>query len=206
MATLAQTLTGIFGPAGVIERSAPQGYDLASGVSSTGEGVATTVLPDAPTSFYWDRVSVVDVQLREGALASATEEAVLAGENTATLGEEKLGFVNVVPLGPGLYRLSFLFRGIGDTPTTGHAVGDVLDLSDLFPVQLAPPEAYRLDQVNGTSIQQNDFRVFMAAKGAVTPNHATDRLRFDGQVYDIVTVTPIMSGEQAAGYELQCRS
>lgn len=81
-------------------------------------GEATTALGGA------DEVTV-DISSPLVGLASASDAEVLAGANHAVIGEEIVGYGIASPLGSGVYDLSSLRRGERDTPTSGHASGDV---------------------------------------------------------------------------------
>lgn len=91
-------------------------------------GFARTVLA-APTHWEtWDDTSTVDVwMLNGGIFAAADDLAVLNGtSNICMIGDELIGFVNVEPLGSGVYRLSRLLRGRRGTEWAcgSHQAGD----------------------------------------------------------------------------------
>jgi hypothetical protein len=79
----------------------------------------------------WDEANVVTVRLYGGALASATDLAVLNGANLAAIGSEEGGFEviqfrNATLIGANTWRLGGLLRGqggTGDVADAGHAAG-----------------------------------------------------------------------------------
>lgn len=88
------------------------------------EGFAEGALADGPASYDWNRtdwtagnepwdtVNTVTVQLRTaGTLGNASSAEVLAGANTAVLGDELIGWQTAADLGAGRYTLSNLLRG-----------------------------------------------------------------------------------------------
>ena len=82
-------------------------------------GVTLDPLPAAATSRY-DRASTFRVRLDQGALASATELALLAGANAAAIQNadgdwEVLQFQSAVLVAASTYELSFLLRGQAGT-------------------------------------------------------------------------------------------
>lgn len=90
-------------------------------------GNCQTILPDGPW-WCWDAAATVEVQLLDpgGSLAGVTEAEVLAGANTALIGQEILQFRAASLIGPGRYQLSGLLRGrLGTDHHTGaHAPGE----------------------------------------------------------------------------------
>lgn len=89
-------------------------------------GYAETALANG-SSAVWDLTNTVDVEVRSGTLASATEAQVLAGTNWAALGNEIIAFQTATSLGDGRYRLSRLLRGLRNTEDamSTHAVQDL---------------------------------------------------------------------------------
>jgi hypothetical protein len=76
----------------------------------------------APNMF--DEFNRLTVVLSKGALASATELAVLNGANLALVGGELIQFKRADLVGPNTWRLSGLLRGRRGTPTAAHAGGE----------------------------------------------------------------------------------
>lgn len=200
------TLTRIFGDVAYIVREVSENYDLATGTESNGEGETLTVLPVAPTSFYWDRQSFVDIKMNAGAIKSSTEQGVIDGENHVRIGQEKLAFVNVEDLGDSTFRISLLFRGLDETPTDGHSIGEAFDFTNEYKVQIAPPSSFEASEIDGSSIQKEDLRIYVSnTELSIVPNPETDFLRYKDDIFKIKASTPLMSGQRAAGYTLQCR-
>jgi hypothetical protein len=81
-----------------------------------GMGETLTPLPRGRAGL-WDRQAGFDVRLMQGALGSATAQAVLAGANLLAIGDgspdawEVLQFRDATPLGAGAFRLRGLLRG-----------------------------------------------------------------------------------------------
>ncbi len=95
-------------------------------------GVAETALPDHDAC-TWDRASGLTLRLYRGALASASEVAVLNGANALLVGEEILEFANASLNADGTYALDTFLRGRrgSEWATAGHAAGErVIVLSD----------------------------------------------------------------------------
>lgn len=88
-------------------------------------GACLTTLGLGPVG-YWDLKSTLDVAMTQGALASATDQAVLAGGNWAVVGGEIIGFATVTQLTDRTWRLSRLLRGLRCTGAAiaTHAAGD----------------------------------------------------------------------------------
>ncbi len=87
-------------------------------------GIALSVLADAPSIDVWDEISVVQIELHEGTLSSATKDQVLSGSNTCIIGDEIIGFRTATLISENIYDLSGLWRGRRDT--SDHSVGHVL--------------------------------------------------------------------------------
>lgn len=90
-------------------------FDLVGtmGAESVGGECLTTL--GSATPGYWDLLRTLDVSLSHGDLENKTEAEVLAGQNTALVGGEIIGFQNATLLSPGVYRLSNLLRGLRNT-------------------------------------------------------------------------------------------
>lgn len=89
-------------------------------------GRATTQLPDFGGGNVFDENSTVTVLLTSGTLTSATEDAVLNGENMAILGLEIFQFKNATLVGTDTYELSGLLRGRRGTEDAipAHSIGE----------------------------------------------------------------------------------
>jgi len=74
-------------------------------------GSAETVLAAGESTGIWDDVNTVDIEVIYGTPISRSDAEVLAGENTALLGDEVIQFGVVTALGDNRYRLSHLLRG-----------------------------------------------------------------------------------------------
>lgn len=81
-----------------------------------------------------------------------------------------------------------------------------------YPIQVTPPKGYSQMLINGTLVQQNDFQVFVAAKGLpivpdVSDSTTQDTLIYNGVTYQIIDVDPVPLPKNIdAGYWLQCRA
>lgn len=123
-------MSGVLGdwPGGILLRSQDEGttwLQIGSRSVNSLSGSAQTVLADGPESFNWnkvdwtaeaeqpwDTVNTVDVLLSSiGTLANASRAEILAGANTALLGDEIIGYETATDQGGGVWRLSGLLRG-----------------------------------------------------------------------------------------------
>ena len=81
-----------------------------------------------------DYHATLDVEMRAGALASVSTDALLGGANLAALGEELIQFEKAELIAPNTYRLSGMLRGLyGSTPEmlpTGFAGQNFVLLND----------------------------------------------------------------------------
>jgi hypothetical protein len=80
-----------------------------------------------------------------------------------------------------------------------------------YPVTVFPPKQYRLDQIDGSVIQNGDFMIDIPAKDLALPapnepSEQTDTIKFNGERFKIMSVTKIYSGASVVLYTLQCRS
>ena len=85
-------------------------------------------------------------------------------------------------------------------PVTGTTIGST---STDTVVKIAPPAAVDVAEVNGTSIQTGDLKVSVAALD-YTPD-INQTVTIDGATYDVVSVSPVYSGELVALYDCQVR-
>jgi len=95
-------------------------------------GVAETALPDHGAR-TWDRVNSLTLRLYRGALASASEAAVLNGANVVLVGDEILQFANATLNADGSTTLDTLLRGRrgSEWATASHVAGErVIILSE----------------------------------------------------------------------------
>jgi hypothetical protein len=90
-------------------------------------GTCQTALPAGPWAFF-DEASTLDVTLvdPQQELEAVSEAAVLAGANSAVVGEEIVQFRDAVLIAPGTYRLSGFLRGrLGtDDRINGHVADE----------------------------------------------------------------------------------
>lgn len=70
-------------------------------------------------------------------------------------------------------------------------------------VKVSPPEAFKVNEVNGTTIQAQDVKVSTAAIDYVPDISQT--VTFDGNTYNIISVSPVYSGDLVAKYDCQLR-
>jgi hypothetical protein len=96
-------------------------------------GRAETLL-DPRVPMICDELSTVDVKLANSGhvLLNVDEDALMAGANLASLGDELIQFGRAEPLGSGRFRLSKLLRGRRGTEWAAatHAVGEAFCLID----------------------------------------------------------------------------
>jgi hypothetical protein len=106
-------------------------------LSATPIGSAAGALGTFSQNIF-DETNTVSVLLVDGALASATETAVLNGDNVALLGDEIIQFKTATLTADNTYTLSGLLRGrLGTEWARGtHAVGDRFVLLDAATVRV----------------------------------------------------------------------
>jgi hypothetical protein len=85
-------------------------------------------------------------------------------------------------------------------PDTGKNTVSNTDTS----VKITPPSPYDQRRIDGTVIQLGDQQVIISTKSGVVPKSA-DQFVIGGNVWQVVQVSPIVSGEQTAAYEIQLR-
>lgn len=98
----------------------------------------------------WDLGSVLEIELRSGHLADATEAAVLAGSNRLAVetdagGWEVIGFVEAELISVGRYRLTRLLRGLQGSQTAAISGGRRVMVLGAGTVSL-PVEAHRIGE------------------------------------------------------------
>lgn len=113
-------------------------FDSLDDSSYTQEGTITTQATTGTCSdalsnaspWMWDLINEPTVVLMRGTLTSRTELEVLAGANTALIGDELVSFVNATLTAPNTYKLSKLLRGVRGTEhkINGHASGETFIL------------------------------------------------------------------------------
>lgn len=75
-----------------------------------------------------------------------------------------------------------------------------------YPITVTPPEPFQKREIDGTVIQKNDLKCYIAAKDIpVVPTPRTDTLTLGGIVYNIVRVEPISSGSLICLYGIHLR-
>ena len=70
-------------------------------------------------------------------------------------------------------------------------------------IKVAPPSSFDIKEVNGTSIQTGDVKVSVAALDYVPDISQT--VTFDSNTYNIISVSPVYSGDAVAKYDCQLR-
>lgn len=85
-------------------------------------------------------------------------------------------------------------------PVTGTTTGSTTTDTS---VKVTPPSAFDIKEVNGTSIQTGDVKVSTAAVDYVPDINQS--VTFDGNTYNIISVSPVYSGDLVAKYDCQLR-
>ena len=132
-------------PEGINRRTVTAGEpgQCVAAAHNVAHGLTETVLADGPTR-VWDRAGTVTVRLFRGALAAATELAVLNGANGLLIGDEVVQFANATLNSDGSYSLDTLLRGRRGTEwaAAGHAVAErVIVLSEATVLKVALPDS-----------------------------------------------------------------
>jgi len=98
---------------------------------------------------------------------------------------------------------SLIFVKVTSTfdPTTGETTETTTE------AQLAavPPQSFRFDQIDSSLVEQGDMVVGLPAKTVPAIPTTEDRIKMDGETWDIVQVAPVPSGDKNALYEVQVR-
>ena len=143
-------------------------------------GVTETALPRARPG-VWDRGPPLRLRLARGALASASDLAVLGGANVLAIGDggagpwEILQFAEAVPIAPGVWDIARRLRGQAGTDGVMPAVwpaGSTVVLIDRSVVQIPFRAADR-----GLSRR---WRIGAAGRGVDDPAVAERAAAFDG--------------------------
>ncbi len=96
-----------------------------------------------------------------------------------------------------------VYPSAGYDPTTGKLTPGT---GTPYTVKIIPPYPYEHGYRGPDVIQAGDMQTGIAASGlAFTPKPDAMTVTIDGQVYRIVSVEPIYSGEQVCLYLLQLR-
>ncbi len=73
-------------------------------------------------------------------------------------------------------------------------------------VKISPPFPFDKELIDGDLILSTDLKTLMAGKDSPFIPKEAQLMTFKGQVYTIITVSPIHSGEEVAAFELQLRA
>lgn len=71
-------------------------------------------------------------------------------------------------------------------------------------VKITPPNPYSQNRIDGTLIQQGDMMIMMSSNAGIVPQ-LSDKFVIGGNIWQVVNVKPIVSGEQTAAYDIQLR-
>ena len=189
--------------------STPPTFDINTNSVVVGEiGVTTNALTGGSSEF-WDLDSVVEAELSYQ-FSSTTRATVLSGSNHIQVGEEKIGFTTVTDLGGGLYRLSELLRGLGGTEDKifSHAEGESVSISseETYTRKVTPPAQWETRFVNGTTILDSDFQIYLPAKDLPFTPKLDMTLQMDSATFTVVHgPNPIYTGESVALWEMGVR-
>ena len=85
-------------------------------------------------------------------------------------------------------------------PVTGKNTDNNADVS----VKITPPAPYDQRRIDGTIIQIGDQWIIISSASGVVPR-GTDFFIIGGSIWQVVTIQPIVSGEQTAAYQVQLR-
>lgn len=87
------------------------------------------------------------------------------------------------------------------------ASGKVTETVVAAVVKITPPEPFTMGLIDGTLVEAGDMTTLVAAQGlSASPAASRDRLVFANEVWQIVAVDPIYSGDAATAYRLQLRN
>lgn len=129
-------------------------------------GITITSLP-AGVSGYWDNVSTVSVQLFNGTLLSDTDINVYNGANRMYVGGELIAFGVATLTAVGVYTLSHLLRGLGDSELliSSHTAGENIalistDTTSFIPVGLGDIGSLRFFQAVPSGGTPGDYPTY----------------------------------------------
>ena len=108
---------------------APMTVAASFGTAVNALGALGPSSPEAPFSpWEWDTENTLTLNLQVGALAGASEAAVLAGANALIVGNELIQFVNAVQNEDSSWTVSKLLRGRRGTDAScyGHMAGETV--------------------------------------------------------------------------------
>ena len=88
--------------------------------------------------------------------------------------------------------------------TYNVATGKNVERNTDTSIKITPPAPYEQRRIDGTVIQLGDQRIMLSSRAGVIPQSA-DLFIIGGQTWQVITVFPIISGEQTAAYEVQLR-
>lgn len=88
--------------------------------------------------------------------------------------------------------------------TYSAATGKNVNVDTDTPIQITPPSPYDQRRVNGTTIFEGDQYTYMSSASAITPRSG-DFIVQGGEEWQIVSVSPLQSGELTPAYEMQLR-
>jgi hypothetical protein len=111
-----------------------------------------------------------------------------------------------VPLAEQLVDDTFGFAAIHRRVTRSYNVdtGKNTESNADTSVTITPPAPYEQRRIDGTIIQLGDQRIMMSSRSGVVPQSA-DLFVIGGVTWQVITIFPIVSGEQTAAYEVQLR-
>ncbi len=143
-------------------------------------GMTQTALARGPVG-VWDRQAALEVALVNGALSSATQDALLAGANTIAIGDgsvdqwEIMQFQNALPISERGYALTGFLRGqagTGGMMPDVWPVGSRVVLMNTVPTQIVLPTASRGNQ--------RHFRFGPAKQPITDPSYRYEAHAFQG--------------------------
>ena len=124
-----------------------------------------------------------------------------------------LGLLDNVFHGPNgvASQLLYLFGGVS---TITYEVGSVYDplTGETVPGTVvtdtpdtSPPDKYDREDIDGTAIRAGDMKVLVRESQLTGRPPLDATLTYEGEIWNIVSVTPIISGHEVATYEIQLR-
>jgi len=72
-------------------------------------------------------------------------------------------------------------------------------------IKMKPPEPYNVNRINDTTVKEGDLTTMISGEALSFVPSSNDFVVFLGTVWQIVRVSPIVSGDSTAAYELQLR-
>lgn len=103
----------------------------------------------------------------------------------------------------GDFGLTVTYKQV--TTSFDVSTGKTTDTEATSSAVVAPPEPYKQNRIDGTTIRNGDIMTAIAQSAIAFTPAINDRVTLNGVDWEVIAVNPVFSGEQVAMYELQLR-